>query len=197
MRKSCSRECLVAPSAGRGRRLSGCLAHCENPLGSHPESLATAVRSLPWPESGPATDTTCRKGLEPCGCLLNDPGVLCLQISFQASTSMGIKPCWVSSSETTLPSGFWWPCPSHLDPDDWLTGLHRRERRRDNTEQPDGDHICSPPLFLRILSFNNLTRLDEESLADLSSLSILRLSHNSISHIAEGAFRGLKSLRVL
>uniref|UniRef100_A0A8C9M1X5 Leucine rich repeats and immunoglobulin like domains 1 n=1 Tax=Panthera tigris altaica TaxID=74533 RepID=A0A8C9M1X5_PANTA len=48
-----------------------------------------------------------------------------------------------------------------------------------------------------VLSFNNLTRLDEESLADLSSLSILRLSHNSISHIAEGAFKGLKNLRVL
>lgn len=47
------------------------------------------------------------------------------------------------------------------------------------------------------MSFNNLTRLDEESLADLSSLSILRLSHNSISHIAEGAFKGLKNLRVL
>lgn len=87
--------------------------------------------------------------------------------------------------------------PPHLDPDDWLTQLHHRERRReDNAEQPDGD-VCSPLLFLRILSFNNLTRLDEESLADLSSLSILRLSHNSISHIAEGAFRGLKSLRVL
>lgn len=54
-----------------------------------------------------------------------------------------------------------------------------------------------PPPFPRVLSFNNLTRLDEESLADLSSLSILRLSHNSISHIAEGAFKGLKNLRVL
>lgn len=53
-----------------------------------------------------------------------------------------------------------------------------------------------PPLH-RILSFNNLTRLDEGSLADLSSLSILRLSHNSISHIAEGAFKGLRNLRVL
>jgi len=51
--------------------------------------------------------------------------------------------------------------------------------------------------FPRVLSFNNLTRLDEESLADLSSLSILRLSHNSISHIAEGAFKGLRNLRVL
>uniref|UniRef100_A0A5F4WF96 Leucine rich repeats and immunoglobulin like domains 1 n=1 Tax=Callithrix jacchus TaxID=9483 RepID=A0A5F4WF96_CALJA len=50
---------------------------------------------------------------------------------------------------------------------------------------------------LKVLSFNNLTRLDEESLAELSSLSVLRLSHNSISHIAEGAFKGLKSLRVL
>lgn len=62
--------------------------------------------------------------------------------------------------------------------------------------QPDCD-VCFPLPSLRILSFNNLTRLDEESLADLSSLSILRLGHNSISHIAEGAFRGLKSLRVL
>lgn len=39
--------------------------------------------------------------------------------------------------------------------------------------------------------------MDEESLAELSNLSILRLSHNAISHIAEGAFKGLKSLRVL
>lgn len=54
-----------------------------------------------------------------------------------------------------------------------------------------------PLSFLRVLSFNNLTRLDEDSLADLSSLSILRLSHNSISHISEGAFRGLRNLRVL
>lgn len=59
----------------------------------------------------------------------------------------------------------------------------------------DGD-VCFPS-SPRVLSFNNLTRLDEESLADLSSLSILRLSHNSISHIAEGAFRGLRNLRVL
>lgn len=59
----------------------------------------------------------------------------------------------------------------------------------------DGDITALP--FLRVLSFNNLTRLDEESLAELSSLSVLRLSHNSISHIAEGAFKGLRSLRVL
>lgn len=59
----------------------------------------------------------------------------------------------------------------------------------------DGDIAALP--FLRVLSFNNLTRLDEESLAELSSLSVLRLSHNSISHIAEGAFKGLRSLRVL
>lgn len=51
--------------------------------------------------------------------------------------------------------------------------------------------------FLRILSYNNLTRLDEGSLADLGGLHVLRLSHNSINHIAEGAFRGLKNLRVL
>lgn len=50
---------------------------------------------------------------------------------------------------------------------------------------------------LRILSYNNLTRLDEGSLADLGGLHVLRLSHNSINHIAEGAFRGLKNLRVL
>jgi Leucine-rich repeat (LRR) protein len=55
-----------------------------------------------------------------------------------------------------------------------------------------------PPYpFLRILSFNNLTRLDAESLAELSSLTTLRLSHNAISHIAEGAFKGLKNLRIL
>lgn len=50
---------------------------------------------------------------------------------------------------------------------------------------------------LRILSYNNLTRLDEGSLADLGGLHVLRLSHNSINHIAEGAFKGLKNLRVL
>lgn len=62
--------------------------------------------------------------------------------------------------------------------------------------QLSGD-VCLPLLILRILSFNNLTRLDEESLAELSGLSVLRLSHNAISHIAEGAFKGLKNLRVL
>lgn len=51
--------------------------------------------------------------------------------------------------------------------------------------------------FLRILSYNNLSRLDEGSLADLGGLHVLRLSHNSINHIAEGAFKGLKNLRVL
>lgn len=52
-------------------------------------------------------------------------------------------------------------------------------------------------LLLRSLSFNNLTRLDEGSLADLGGLQILQLSHNAISNIAEGAFKGLKNLRVL
>ncbi|MEQ2201049.1 hypothetical protein XENOCAPTIV_006768, partial [Xenoophorus captivus] len=47
------------------------------------------------------------------------------------------------------------------------------------------------------LSYNNLTRLDEGSLAVLGDLHTLRLGHNSISHINEGAFRGLKALRVL
>uniref|UniRef100_A0A8C6PX66 Leucine rich repeats and immunoglobulin like domains 1 n=1 Tax=Nothobranchius furzeri TaxID=105023 RepID=A0A8C6PX66_NOTFU len=44
------------------------------------------------------------------------------------------------------------------------------------------------------LEYNNLT---EGSLAVLGDLHILRLGHNSISHINEGAFRGLKALRVL
>lgn len=55
-------------------------------------------------------------------------------------------------------------------------------------------------LFLslsRNLSYNNLTRLDEGSLAVLGDLHTLRLGHNSISHINEGAFRGLKALRIL
>lgn len=52
------------------------------------------------------------------------------------------------------------------------------------------------PLF-RNLSYNNLTRLDEGSLAVLGELHSLRLGHNAISHIDEGAFRGLKALRVL
>lgn len=87
--------------------------------------------------------------------------------------------------------------PSHWDPDDWPTVAPCLEEEREGHPLPSHGDVCFPLPFLRILSFNNLTRLDEESLADLSSLSILRLSHNSISHIAEGAFRGLKSLRVL
>lgn len=49
----------------------------------------------------------------------------------------------------------------------------------------------------RNLSYNNLTRLDEGSLSVLGDLHSLRLGHNAISHITEGAFRGLKALRVL
>lgn len=49
----------------------------------------------------------------------------------------------------------------------------------------------------RNLSYNNLTRLDEGSLSVLGDLHTLRLGHNSISHITEGAFRGLKALRIL
>lgn len=66
--------------------------------------------------------------------------------------------------------------------------------------------FLSVPFFLsasrsvslsRNLSYNNLTRLDEGSLAVLGDLHTLRLGHNSISHITEGAFRGLKAVRVL
>lgn len=49
----------------------------------------------------------------------------------------------------------------------------------------------------RSLSYNNLSRLDDDSLAVLGDLHTLRLGHNSISHIMEGAFRGLKALRIL
>lgn len=49
----------------------------------------------------------------------------------------------------------------------------------------------------RNLSYNNLTRLDEGSLSVLGELHSLRLGHNAISHITEGAFRGLKALRLL
>lgn len=54
-----------------------------------------------------------------------------------------------------------------------------------------------PVSFSRNLSYNNLTRLDEGILSVLGDLHTLRLGHNSISHITEGAFRGLKALRVL
>lgn len=76
-------------------------------------------------------------------------------------------------------------------------GRHWLARRSlENTKWTDKSCCC---IFfaLRILSYNNLTRLDEGSLADLGGLHVLRLSHNSINHIAEGAFRGLKNLRVL
>lgn len=42
-----------------------------------------------------------------------------------------------------------------------------------------------------------MTRLDEGILSVLGDLHTLRLGHNSISHITEGAFRGLKALRNL
>lgn len=54
-----------------------------------------------------------------------------------------------------------------------------------------------PVSLSRNLSYNNLTRLDEGILSVLGDLHTLRLGHNSISHITEGAFRGLKALRVL
>ena len=67
--------------------------------------------------------------------------------------------------------------------------------------------LCLPPSsplsaslsvsLSRNLSYNNLTRLDEGSLAVLGDLHALRLGHNSISHITEGAFRGLKAVRIL
>ena len=145
-------------------------------------------------------DTRCTQGLEPRGSLSYDP-VLCSahssQTSFQESNVWGSSPGGFLAVRPFCP---WDPCgriPSHWDLGDWPTmALHSGEEREGDAVRPDCD-VCFPLPFLRILSFNNLTRLDEESLADLSSLSILRLSHNSISHIAEGAFRGLKSLRVL
>lgn len=63
---------------------------------------------------------------------------------------------------------------------------------------PSSFRSCCLCLFLsRNLSYNNLTRLDEGSLAVLVDLHTLRLGHNSISHINEGAFKGLKAVRVL
>lgn len=58
-------------------------------------------------------------------------------------------------------------------------------------------HSLPPSPPSRNLSYNNLTRLDEGSLAVLGDLHTLRLGHNSISHIAEGAFRGLRAVRIL
>lgn len=58
-------------------------------------------------------------------------------------------------------------------------------------------HALLPRLASRNLSYNNLTRLDEGILSVLGDLHTLRLGHNSISHITEGAFRGLKALRNL
>ena len=57
--------------------------------------------------------------------------------------------------------------------------------------------VCVCVSYHRNLSYNNLTRLDEGSLAMLGDLHTLRLGHNAISHINEGAFRGLRALRNL
>lgn len=51
--------------------------------------------------------------------------------------------------------------------------------------------------IIRNLSYNNLTKLSENSFAKLVNLISLRLGHNFISHITEGAFRGLNTLRTL
>lgn len=119
--------------------------------------------------------------------------------------------CWVPAASCSLvsprlPLGVWgqylqsilFPHPPRASPHArWLweagTAWHRGVWKI-----PDGLTRAAVACFsLRILSYNNLSRLDEGSLADLGGLHVLRLSHNSINHIAEGAFRGLKNLRVL
>lgn len=49
----------------------------------------------------------------------------------------------------------------------------------------------------RDLSFNHLTRLEETAFQGLGFLESLNLGENAISHLAEGVFSGLASLRTL
>lgn len=49
----------------------------------------------------------------------------------------------------------------------------------------------------RNLSSNHLSRLEESSFVGLSLLDQLHIGSNRVSFIADGAFRGLSSLRTL
>lgn len=49
----------------------------------------------------------------------------------------------------------------------------------------------------RDLSGNHLTRLEETAFKGLDFLESLNLGENSISHLGEGVFSGLSSLRTL
>ena len=51
--------------------------------------------------------------------------------------------------------------------------------------------------FCRDLSFNHLTRLEETAFVGLGLLESLNLGENSISHLGEGVFSSLASLRTL
>lgn len=52
-------------------------------------------------------------------------------------------------------------------------------------------------VLCRDLSFNHLTRLEETAFVGLGLLESLNLGENSISHLGEGVFSGLASLRTL
>lgn len=56
-------------------------------------------------------------------------------------------------------------------------------------------HVCA--CLSRDLSFNHLTRLEETAFVGLGLLESLNLGENSISHLGEGVFSGLASLRTL
>ena len=49
----------------------------------------------------------------------------------------------------------------------------------------------------RDLSFNHLTRLEDTAFVGLGLLENLNLGENTISHLGEGVFGSLASLRVL
>lgn len=52
-------------------------------------------------------------------------------------------------------------------------------------------------VLCRDLSYNHLTRLEETAFVGLGLLESLNLGENSISHLGEGVFSGLASLRTL
>uniref|UniRef100_A0A8C4EH46 Leucine-rich repeats and immunoglobulin-like domains 2 n=1 Tax=Dicentrarchus labrax TaxID=13489 RepID=A0A8C4EH46_DICLA len=83
----------------------------------------------------------------------------------------------------------------------WLYGLRmlRVLRVSQNTVgiiRPDAWEFCQKLEELD-LSFNHLTRLEETAFVGLGLLESLNLGENSISHLGEGVFSGLASLRTI
>ena len=55
--------------------------------------------------------------------------------------------------------------------------------------------LCA--VVLRDLSFNHMSRLEGTALAGLAQLQSLNLGDNALTHLGEGAFSSLASLRTL